>query len=100
MNRDIPWIQSLAGFDRALTLLDEALVRGMDTLNDLEKEGTVQRFMVALELAWKTLKDCLEHEGEQVRPATPRSVVKQALAAINHPALLEHIRRAGLRVYG
>ena len=47
----------------------------------MEKEGTAQRFEVALELAWKTLKDFLDHEGRIVDPLTPRTVVKEAFAA-------------------
>jgi nucleotidyltransferase substrate binding protein (TIGR01987 family) len=47
----------------------------------LEKEGAIQRFEVAFELAWKTLKDYLEENGIVVNPVTPRNVIKEAFAA-------------------
>lgn len=40
-----------------------------------------QRFEFTLELAWKTLKDYLEHEGQLIDPVTPRNVIKEAFAA-------------------
>jgi nucleotidyltransferase substrate binding protein (TIGR01987 family) len=62
-------------------LLREPMERGLASLSDLEKEGTVQRFEFALELAWKTLKDFLEFEGQVIDPVTPRHVIKEAFAA-------------------
>ena len=56
-------------------------MRGVEALSALEQEGTVQRFEVALELAWKTLKDYLEYGGAVIEPVTPRAVVKAAFAA-------------------
>jgi len=47
---------------------------------NLEKEGTIQRFEFAVELAWKTLKDYLEHGGKVIEPGTPRNIIKEALA--------------------
>jgi len=61
--------------------LHDALKNGPVPLNDLEKEGTVQRFEYTVELAWKTLKDYLEHSGLQLTPVTPKSVIKAAFAA-------------------
>ena len=81
MTHDIRWKQRFQNFDRAVVLLREPLKRGIDTLYALEKEGTVQRFEFALELAWKTLKDYLEHEGTVIEPVTPRNVIKEAFAA-------------------
>lgn len=48
---DIRWQQRFENFDRALSLLKDALSRGPTVLNQLEKEGTVQRFEYTLELA-------------------------------------------------
>ena len=77
---DIRWKQRLSNLETAVALLREPLLR-VDTLSMLEKEGTVQRFEVALELAWKTLKDYLEFEGQTLQPVTPRNVIKAAFAA-------------------
>jgi nucleotidyltransferase substrate binding protein (TIGR01987 family) len=81
MIQDIRWKQRFHNFDRAVALLREPIDRGIETLSDLEKEGAIQRFEVAVELAWKTLKDYLEHEGAVIDPITPRNVVKEGFAA-------------------
>ncbi|MDQ6939476.1 MAG: nucleotidyltransferase substrate binding protein [Verrucomicrobiota bacterium] len=99
---DIRWKQRFQSFDRALLLLRQGLERGPDALNELEKEGVVQRFEYSLELAWKTAKDFLEDSGVLIDPITPREVIKQAFAArvitdgqvwidmLNHRNLLSH----------
>jgi nucleotidyltransferase substrate binding protein (TIGR01987 family) len=81
MNSDIRWKQRFDNFDRAFVLLREVCDRGVDSLSQLEKEGAIQRFEVAFELAWKTLKDYLEESGIVVNPVTPRNVIKEAFAA-------------------
>ena len=78
---DIRWKQRFDNFDRAFVLLREVNDRGVDTLSQLEKEGAIQRFEFAFELAWKTIKDYLEQDGIVVKPATPRNVIKEAFAA-------------------
>lgn len=81
MNPDIRWKQRFDNFDRAFVLLREVCDRGIDSLSQLEKEGAIQRFEVAFELVWKTLKDYLEENGIVVNPVTPRNVIKEAFAA-------------------
>lgn len=104
MNRDpdVRWQQRLQNFEPALSLLEDALSKGPSSLNQLEKEGTVQRFEYTLELAWKTLKDYLEESGVVLTSITPRQVIKDAFAAkilvdgqvwidmIDHRNLLSH----------
>jgi nucleotidyltransferase substrate binding protein (TIGR01987 family) len=81
MKEDIRWVQRFSNFDRAFILLREAFDQGIGTMRQLEKEGTIQRFEVAYKLAWKTMKDYLEHQGLIVDPATPRNAIKEAFAA-------------------
>ena len=81
MHQDVRWKQRFQNFDRAVVLLREPIERDVTTLSELEKEGTIQRFEFALELAWKTLKDYLEFEGRVIDPVTPRNVIKEAFAA-------------------
>lgn len=81
MTGDIRWKQRFDNFDRAVVLLREPIVQGVESLSNLEKEGTIHRFEFVLELAWKTLKDYLEHEGRVFTPVTPRNVVKEAFAS-------------------
>lgn len=104
MNRyeDIRWQQRFENFDRAFSLLRDALNRGPAALNQLEKEGVVQRFEYTLELAWKTIKDFLESSGFVFIAVTPRQVIRDAFAAkiiadgqawidmIDHRNLLSH----------
>lgn len=80
VNPDIRWKQRFENYEKALRLLHEALV-DVDALSNLEKEGAVQRFEFTVELAWKTLKDYLEHSGVVLEQNTPKTVVKQAFAA-------------------
>ena len=80
-NPDIRWQQRFDNFDRALGLLREALANGPAALNQLEKEGVVQRFEYTLELAWKTIKDYLEESGVVLTAVTPRQVIEDAFAA-------------------
>ncbi|MDZ4745765.1 MAG: nucleotidyltransferase substrate binding protein [bacterium] len=79
-NPDIRWHQRFENFDKAVANLREAVDMGVNTMSSLEKEGTVQRFEVAIELAWKTLKDYLESAGVLVEQ-TPRAVIKSAFSA-------------------
>lgn len=61
MEQDIRWKQRFHNFIEALTQLEEAVK--LQNPNDLEKEGTIQRFEFTHELAWKLMKDFLEYEG-------------------------------------
>jgi nucleotidyltransferase substrate binding protein (TIGR01987 family) len=81
MAEDIRWKQRFDNFDRAFVLLREVEERGVDSLSQMEKEGAIQRFEFAFELAWKTLKDYLEEIGIVVKPAAPRQVIKEAFTA-------------------
>ena len=67
-------------------------------MNQLEKEGAIQRFA----LAWKKVKDYLEAGGCILSTVTPRQVLKEAFAAqvlsdgqvwidmLDHRILLSH----------
>jgi nucleotidyltransferase substrate binding protein (TIGR01987 family) len=78
---DIRWQQRLTNFERALRLLREAMAEGPEALNQLEKEGVIQRFEYCFELAWKTMKDYMEASGVVFDVVMPRQVIKDAFAA-------------------
>ena len=78
---DIRWQQRLVNFSRALSLLREAMAHGPSALNQLEKEGVIQRFEYCFELAWKTTKDYMEANGFVFAVVMPRQVLKEAYAA-------------------
>lgn len=49
--------------------------------NALLRDGLIQRFELAVELAWKSAKDYLTDQGVQLEYSTPRYVLKEAYAA-------------------
>lgn len=80
--KETRWQQRFENFEKALILLREALKeKSTHELSSLEKEGLVQRFEYTFELAWKTLKDYLEHSGIVLDQITPRAVIKQAFTS-------------------
>ena len=78
VTEDVRWKQRLASFEKAMRLLREPFARDLSSLSALEHEGVAQRFEFAFELAWKTLKDYLESEGQRIEPLTPKQVIKVA----------------------
>ena len=78
---DIRWQQRFQNFKRAFALLSEAMDQDISRLNQLEKEGAIQRFEFTFELAWKVLKDKMEHDGLTIDQISPRAVVRLAYQA-------------------
>ncbi len=78
---EIRWHYRFRNFSRAYTLLSEALEQDVEELNELEREGAIQRFEYTFQLAWLTLKDRLEYGGIVFTEVTPRNVIQQAFAA-------------------
>ena len=62
-NKDIRWIQRFNNFLKALRQLNKFVEKGND-LNDMEKQGMIKSFEYTYELAWNTLKDFCETQGE------------------------------------
>ena len=66
---DIRWKQRLENYSKALERLNEAariIDRNLDIgndVNDLLKEGLIQRFEYTHELAWNVMKDYAEYQG-------------------------------------
>jgi len=79
--QDIRWQQRFKNFQRAFFLLREAMENDLNSLNQLEKEGIIQRFEYTFELAWKVLKDKMEYDGLELNQISPKAVVRQAFAA-------------------
>ena len=80
-SEEIRWHYRFRNFSRACTLLSEALEREVEELNELEREGAIQRFEYTFQLAWLTLKDRLEYGGDVLTEVTPRNVIRQAFDA-------------------
>src|SRR5690625_3956894 len=67
VNKDIRWIQRARNYEKVFLRLKEAME--MKKLNDLERNGLIQRFEFTIDLAWKVMKDYLEHKGFDFKPA-------------------------------
>ena len=64
--QDMRWIQRAKHFDKAFSLLEEAVeLARQRQLSKLEAQGLIQGFEYTHELAWNTLKDFLETRGVQ-----------------------------------
>lgn len=88
---DVRWQQRLQSYSRAASLLEDALARGPDVLNTLEKEGSVQRFKFTLELGWNLLKDYLQASGvatpcrtATTRPYSSRASTRSVMSSFPH----------------
>lgn len=79
-HKDMRWKQRFDNFHRAFSLLREIIESSDDlvALEDIAKEGTIQRFGYTLELAWKMLKDKMEYDGILIKQISPRYVLKLA----------------------
>jgi len=75
MNADVRWKQRFRNFEKAYNRLRESLE--ITHLNELERNGVIQRFEFTMELCWNTLKDYLQQEGVQFKP-TPKETIRQA----------------------
>lgn len=83
-DKDIRWIQRFANYRKALFKLSQAVSIVSDWLykdgdvDDLLKEGLIQRFEYTHELAWKVMKDYAEYQGfTEIRGS--RDAFRQAL---------------------
>ena len=82
---DIRWIQRLDNYERAVKRLDNAVAllsekrHYGDDVDDLLKEGLVQRYEYTQELAWKLMKDYEEYQGYTDIQGS-RDAIRKALA--------------------
>lgn len=75
MEKDIRWEQRAVSFDKAFDRLREAIE--MPELNELERNGLIQRFEFTIDLGWKVLKDYLEFKGFAFKPS-PKDTIRLA----------------------
>ena len=61
-NKDIRWIQRFNNFCKAIKQLTKFIEK--KELNELEQQGLIQSFEYNYELAWNTIKDFYENQGE------------------------------------
>lgn len=75
--KDIRWQQRFVNFTKALGQLTEFIEHG--NLNKFEEQGMVKAFEYTYELAWNTLKDFLQYQGEQ-NIAGSRDAIRKSFA--------------------
>jgi nucleotidyltransferase substrate binding protein (TIGR01987 family) len=73
--KDVRWIHRAHNFEKAFLRLKEAME--MEDLNELERNGLIQRFEITIDLAWKVMKDFLEHQGFDFKPS-PKDTLRLA----------------------
>jgi len=61
-NQDIRWLQRFENYRKAVGQLTRFIEKG--ELNEFEEQGLIQSFEYTYELAWNTLKDLFEQQGE------------------------------------
>lgn len=61
-SKDIRWQQRFANYNKALLQLRKFFVKS--DLNELEEQGLIKAFEYTYELAWNTIKDFYEEQGE------------------------------------
>ena len=62
---DTRWLQRFSNYRKALAQLGDAVALAETrSLTDLERQGLVQAFEYTYELAWNTIKDFYENQGE------------------------------------
>ncbi|MDP4115763.1 MAG: nucleotidyltransferase substrate binding protein [Bacteroidota bacterium] len=59
---EVRWIQRFSSFSKALKQLGKFIAK--KELNELEKQGLIKSFEYTYELAWNTIKDFYEDQGE------------------------------------
>jgi nucleotidyltransferase substrate binding protein (TIGR01987 family) len=64
---DVRWMQRFQNFENAFLKLSEAIEQ--KGLNELERNGLIQRFEFTIDLSWKVMKDFLEEKGFAFKPA-------------------------------
>lgn len=60
--KDVRWKQRLDNYSKALKQMTRFIERG--ELNEFEEQGLIKSFEYTYEMAWNTLKDLFEDQGE------------------------------------
>src|ERR1700744_4258343 len=62
-DNNIRWQQRFSNYQKALSQLSKFVDKGKE-LNEMEEQGMIKAFEYTYELAWNTIKDFYENQGE------------------------------------
>lgn len=87
--RETKWQQRFSNYNKALSQLKKFIDKG--ELNELEEQGLIKAFEYTYELAWNTVKDFYQEQGETtiqgskdaIRIAFNRGLIKNGQAWMN-----------------
>jgi len=74
MHPQTRWQQRFSNFKKSFSLLKE--ISNIAFPSEAEELGLIKSFEICFELAWKTLKDYLNYQGQTLN--SPREIIKQA----------------------
>ncbi len=89
-NKDIRWKQRFKNFLKAFSQLEKFYEKGVD-LNSMEAQGMIKAFEYTYELAWNTMKDFYEDQGE--------TGIQGSRDTFNLAFRIDHIQRVGISFY-
>lgn len=72
---DIRWVQRFTNYKKAFSQLERFV--GVNSLNEMEKQGLIKAFEYTYELSWKTLQDLLKEKG-YLSIIGPKPVIEQS----------------------
>ncbi len=78
-NKDIRWVQRFANYRKAFAQLKKFIEKGK--LSDLEEQGLIKAFEYTFELAWNTMKDYIEYQGNGNNITGSRDTLRQSFKA-------------------
>ncbi len=78
-DKDIRWEQRFSNYTKAFAQLKKFIEKG--DLSDLEEQGLIKAFEYTFELAWNTMKDYIEYQGNASNITGSRDTFRQAYKA-------------------
>lgn len=62
-DKDVRWIQRFSNYYKAFSQLQKFVAKG-EALSEMEEQGLIKAFEYTYELAWNSMKDFYENQGE------------------------------------
>jgi nucleotidyltransferase substrate binding protein (TIGR01987 family) len=79
VDKNIRWVQRFSNYRKAFAQMKKFIDKG--DLSDLEEQGLIKAFEYTFELAWNTMKDYIEYQGNGNNITGSRDTFRQAFKA-------------------